>query len=66
MTAVINNVMVQGTPEEIKVLIDLYIPPVGTTSANYGEEVPVSEGWEFTGTPPDVKLTYGNIGGKPL
>ena len=65
MTAVINKVLVSGTPEEIKALIDLYSPSV-VIKPHYGENDPTPEGWKFTGTHPDVKLADGNTGGNPL
>ena len=63
MTAIINNITISGTPEEIKALIDLYNPPVVTTSADYENpdyiKTPVKE---FEG----LYNTHGNIGGKSL
>ena len=56
MTAIVNNVIVSGTPEEIKALIDLCKPPV-----EYDKEVLEHGGWESTGKKADEK-----IGGKLL
>ena len=44
MTAVINGVIVTGTPEEIKALIDMYNPPKHYSTAGYGEGVKSDEG----------------------
>ena len=48
MTAIINNVIVQGKPEEIKELLDAYNPPGVFTTVEFNKPATQSETWEPT------------------